>query len=798
VPDRLMDRIKVVIGGSVSLSRRMGGRVRFIRRMCVAVLVASAVACSLAVSASAAPEITEFKATPKKLSSAGGEVRFSAVLPGGATCQVLATPSYGGLPAAFPCGPSTSWLVTVPPNTSASPVTYRYSLQATYPLGPTITSKTSILVSESPAPAVTYVALGDSFASGEGNPGKPPKEWFNRAGKPTEVDNGCHRSSVAYPAKVAGWLKSSTTQATLGLPAMSLDFLACSGATTEDLWDSGAHSAPYYLKERDNLEWQQMQDTRDLANARIVTVMVGGDDLSFADIMKNCMFSEREACSSSSTDGWIAKLQQNIATLKPLLINTYDRVAALAPNAAVYVVGYPDLFPPVTDQQRLSECERATRVPGGGLTQQGAGYLSERQSELANMVKAAAAAAHVYFVDPNAPGNYSYGGHDVCEPSGSWFNKPNVLTPEYSFHPNGAGQKALAQDVKAAIRSTAAPSNRWATMTLPLPAGADPDSSVSVGGVSCATESFCVAVGAFSEPAAPSVAHPLIDAWDGTKWANQATPAGIAIATSVSCATPTQCVAIAERVANSYPDTSIVWDGSVWTVHAMLTPPNSTSEFAIRNVSCVPGGPCEAVGVGVENVYPGEFPIAELWNGSAWVAQTAAAPQEAAWFSGVSCPAATNCMAVGEQDKPFAHEALAETWNGLAWTEVPTPGVSSQFGRLSAVSCTSTSNCTAVGTKGSGTEGDPRCAITEQWDGSQWNLDTPPECSGPSDNVSCWTANGCRSFAGTEAFEWNGTTWTAEATGLPSLAGDGFISCSSATFCFAAATTVGPSVYLRH
>ncbi len=765
-----------------------------VRVAVLAGLMALAIAWVSTASAKAAPEITKFKATPTKLSAGGGEVRLSAQLPAGATCQVIATPSYDGLPAPFPCGPSTSWLVSAPPNTSTGTVTYRYSLQATYPLS-TITSKASIPVSESSAPAVTYVALGDSFSSGEGNPGKPPKEWLDRAGKATAVDNGCHRSPIAYPVKIESWLKSSATQAALGLPAMSLDFLSCSGARTEDLWNSGAHGAPYYLTGGENREWQQMQDTRDLANARIVTVMVGGDDLNFGDILYNCI-SLSHSCNASSDDGWIADLQQNIATLKPLLVKTYEKVAALAKNAAVYVVGYPDMFPPATDQQRLGECASATITPVGLIGAQEAKYLTERQSELTSVVKAAAAAANVYYIDPNAPGNFSFGGHDVCEPTGSWFNKPNVLDTEYSFHPNAAGQKALTEDVKAAIRGNVAPSQRWTTATLPLPAGADPNSTVSVLGVTCASESFCIAGGKFSEPATLSVAHPLIDAWDGTRWTNQTAPAGIAALTSVSCGMPSQCVAVGELSGGSRAASSVIWNGSGWTAHAMPIPPNVLPEVSIESVSCASTGYCEAVGTGGQNVAPGMVPIAEQWNGSAWVAQAAATPQEDAWLYGVSCSAATYCVAVGQQAKPFAWEALAEIWNGSTWAEVSTPSVSSNFGRLFGVSCTTETSCTAVGARGAGYEGEPACPITELWDGSNWKLDIPPTCTGPTANVSCWAATGClANFSGDEAYEWNGAAWTTEVTGLLATGG-GPLSCPSATFCVASASS-GRTIYLR-
>jgi hypothetical protein len=140
---------------------------------------------------------------------------------------------------------------------------------------------------------------------------------------------------------VSKWLP--TQIAKIGLPAMSLRFLACSGATTEDLWHSGAYLS---LAPANGIEWQQLQDTADLAKARIITMTMGGNDLNFSDILTNCVLGPPyPACDSGSSDGWIANLQQKISTLEPVLRETYEQIEGAAPNAALYVVGYPDLLP---------------------------------------------------------------------------------------------------------------------------------------------------------------------------------------------------------------------------------------------------------------------------------------------------------------------------------------------------------------------------------------------------------------------------------------------------------------------
>jgi alpha-tubulin suppressor-like RCC1 family protein/lysophospholipase L1-like esterase len=390
----------------------------------------------------AAAELTEFKVKPASLSSAGGEVAFSAKLPGVATCTMAVSPSYGGLPSPFPCGEAVQWrYVVVPPDTTAATATYKYTATAKYADGTTLTSK-AVTVTVAPSPATTYVALGDSYSAGEGNPGKAPKSWVDRAGKGSEVLNGCDRSAVGYPMLLGKWLPTQTS-----LPPMSLRFLACSGATTEDVWNSGSHSA-HGLAPANNIEWQQVQDTTDLAKARIVTVTIGGNDLDFSDVLTNCVLGPPlHYCNASSNDGWIGKLQQNIGTLEPILRETYEEIEARAPKAALYVVGYPDLFPGNASLAHQVACSAATEI-----TEEGVKYLIENQGRLTAEVETAAKEAGAHFVNPNYTGKNGFWGHDVCAAS-AWFNGINLVDPQYSFHPNKTGQKALAENVKAAIQA---------------------------------------------------------------------------------------------------------------------------------------------------------------------------------------------------------------------------------------------------------------------------------------------------------------------------------------------------------
>ena len=93
--------------------------------------------------------------------------------------------------------------------------------------------------------------------------------------------------------------------------------------------------------------------------------------------------------------------------------------------------------------------------------------------------------------------------------------------------------------------------------------------------------------------------------------------------------------------------------------------------------------------------------LAEGWNGTGWTSETLATPPgaTASSLSSVSCPAAGDCIAVGDYTNSSGQTVtLAEQRNGTAWTVEATPnpaGAGASY--LSGVSCTTATACTAVG-----------------------------------------------------------------------------------------------------
>ena len=144
------------------------------------------------------------------------------------------------------------------------------------------------------APAVNYVALGDSYASGVG------------AGS---VSGSCGQSPNAYPAL---WATASS-------PA-SFKFAACSGASTSDVISSQLSSLS--------------------SSTTLVSITIGGNDVGFSSIMETCVLESTSSCESAVS----AAEQYANTTLPGQLNTTLADIRSHAPNAKIIVLDYPDFY----------------------------------------------------------------------------------------------------------------------------------------------------------------------------------------------------------------------------------------------------------------------------------------------------------------------------------------------------------------------------------------------------------------------------------------------------------------------
>jgi hypothetical protein len=136
--------------------------------------------------------------------------------------------------------------------------------------------------------------------------------------------------------------------------------------------------------------------------------------------------------------------------------------------------------------------------------------------------------------------------------------------------------------------------NAWTFPQIDAMNGGNP-----LAGISCASATECVAVGAG-----------LIATWNGSSWTVNAQFVNHGIGfNAVSCATTSACVAIdGENTLASYG-----WDGSSWSIQSKFWAPAGPGSLTVNSVSCV--APMTCIAVGSYGPQPGPFAmIAERYQ----------------------------------------------------------------------------------------------------------------------------------------------------------------------------------------
>ena len=282
--------------------------------------------------------------------------------------------------------------------------------------------------SRSAAAPFSYVALGDSYSSGEGL-------------RPF-IDDGCHRSSRAYPTRVKRPGAAKTLYATASssgqtgsvrkAAGVSWAFWACSGAKTTNVLPESLGGVPQ-LRAGQAVPGRKTQlDAADLTRADLVTLTIGGNDAGFVEVLVLC------AVSNCNMKAFEQGRRAIIDGVGPSLEKVYRATAASAPRARILVLGYPELIPASKAEQACSAL----------IAFRGEGQLLRRLgTHLNETIEAAVAAvaetgAKIEFV----PAEARFAGHEICGRKGPWLNAfvPSPIglgVDPASFHPNLAGQR---------------------------------------------------------------------------------------------------------------------------------------------------------------------------------------------------------------------------------------------------------------------------------------------------------------------------------------------------------------------
>ncbi|MGO4533376.1 SGNH/GDSL hydrolase family protein [Leifsonia sp. 2MCAF36] len=279
-------------------------------------------------------------------------------------------------------------------------------------------------VSAATAAPTGYLALGDSYAAGQGVGGV-------KGSRPE-----CLQSPASYPSQVAANLGVQLTDNT------------CADAVLSDVFSPSATGAP-------------PQASASAADIGTITLTMSGNDLGFVPILQSCLagspvgpvLSDEESCQKEHTVNGVDQVAAKVVSdVIPRLTSTLTQLRATYPQARILVVGYLPLMPD------------AAHTPAGGcfspLNLEGPSFpfvttdlewinsvqrLLDAQSELA-----AEASGVEYLSLMTAAAD-----HSACSTSGTPYIDPltlNGFTPApSSMHPNAAGLRLEGQAITSAL-----------------------------------------------------------------------------------------------------------------------------------------------------------------------------------------------------------------------------------------------------------------------------------------------------------------------------------------------------------
>lgn len=236
-----------------------------------------------------------------------------------------------------------------------------------------------------------FVALGDSYAAGlgAGNYGS---------------DTKCKQSlDGGYPQLFA---KEQTA------PFAKVTDASCAGAVINDV------------------RFEQVDALSDTTG--VVTLTVGGNDAGWTTSLQQCLLGDDAGCAAS--------VEQNVAAaqakLPAALDDLYTSIRSKAPNAKVYVLGYPHL---VAEPGKSGvTCEQ--------LTDARRKALNEGADSLVELIEGRVRAQEGFtFVDVRE----AFKGHEACTRQ-PWIHSVGGDLSE-SFHPNKDGYQAYLKALLAAV-----------------------------------------------------------------------------------------------------------------------------------------------------------------------------------------------------------------------------------------------------------------------------------------------------------------------------------------------------------
>lgn len=253
--------------------------------------------------------------------------------------------------------------------------------------------------------SLEYLALGDSFTSGEGDIGiKPDGSSYYLPG--TEANNECHVSSRSYPFLLREQKNIASNR---------MKTIACSGAQVLPDYIGNPQSYKGQGNRVGNISGAVLASKRSDAlknftpgivtqlefvkkyQPKTITLMGGGNDVGFASILEYCASPSWEGVFVDDTCGYAIEghtlrkiLGQSIQSQYQYTLALLRAVRQASPHTSVYVIGYPSF---------ISEDEAAVCLNAAALNSAERTMIDEGVTAMNAMLKSAATSMGVKYID---------------------------------------------------------------------------------------------------------------------------------------------------------------------------------------------------------------------------------------------------------------------------------------------------------------------------------------------------------------------------------------------------------------
>ena len=301
-----------------------------------------------------------------------------------------------------------------------------------------------------------YLALGDSYSSGEGDMGKKAngESYYTLL---TGATGGCHVSTRSYPFLLRdAW----------GIAPDKMQSVACSGAQiipdyngTRDTY-LGQGSRFGYLSHDELVAAKQSAlqnftpgyvpqiEFAKQTQPGVITLTGGGNDVGFADILKYCALPAWEemvtpmldSCAYTDHNSELyTLLYASIKSAGQYMRRLISDIKLASPRSRIIIVGYPKFI------KADGNC-----LNSGALTGEERVMINEAIIYMNSVLKSEAARAGIEYADVE---DSLYGGR-MCEGSeymtGVWDIGSDIMNEDKQrslFHPNARGHQKMSEQI---------------------------------------------------------------------------------------------------------------------------------------------------------------------------------------------------------------------------------------------------------------------------------------------------------------------------------------------------------------